>query len=79
MKNKKLQLKILEVSSSITTLNTDETDAIKGGQLVKPANNNGMVTPSLGRKLMWTVTEQRKDAVGLEGKHFGKHENGEKP
>lgn len=61
MKKKKIQLKELQVKSFITSLNADEAKDIRGGVLTRPQNNNGQMTPNLGRKVMWTISEQRKD------------------
>ena len=71
MKKKKIQLKKLQVNSFITSLTNDEAKEIRGGALVRPQNNNGMLSPNLGRKIMWTISEQRKDAV-----RFGKKSDG---
>ena len=60
MKKKKIQLKELKVKSFITSLSADEAKEIRGGLLTRPQNNGGTITPNLGRKLMWTISEQRK-------------------
>ncbi len=60
MKKKKIQLKELQVKSFITSLNTDEAKEIRGGVLTRPQNNNGLISPNLGRKFMWTISEQRE-------------------
>lgn len=62
MKKKKIKLKDLKVKSQITTLNTDEADEVVGGLGFRP-NGNNPVVPDLGKKLMWTVTEQRGELV----------------
>jgi hypothetical protein len=63
MEKKKIQLKELQVKSFITSLSEDEAQEIRGGVLTRPSNNNGLITPNLGRKLMWTISEQRKDSI----------------
>lgn len=60
MKNKKLQLKHLKVSSQITSLNEKEAQEVKGGLEFRDDQNNPVI-PNLGKKFMWTVTEQRRD------------------
>ncbi len=58
MKKKKIELKKLKVKSQITSLNADEAQEVRGGLGFRP-NGNNPITPNLGKKLMWTVTEQR--------------------
>lgn len=77
MKKKKIQLKNLEVSSFITALNADEAQEIRGGGLTRPNGNHGVVSPNLGRKYMWTISEQRLRNVDVFGGRPGKHK-GEK-
>jgi hypothetical protein len=71
MKKKKIQLKQLQVKSFITSLSNDEVKEIRGGVLTRPQNNNGLITPNLGRKLMWTISEQRKDSYVKFGEDNG--------
>ena len=59
MKKKKIQLKDLKVTSFITALDTDEAQEIRGGVLTRPNGNGGSVTPNVGKKYMWTISEQR--------------------
>ncbi len=63
MKKKKIQLKELQVKSFITSLSDNEAKEVRGGVLTRPQNNDGLISPNLGRKLMWTISEQRKDYV----------------
>ena len=60
---KKLQLKNLKVNSQITSLNADEANDVKGGLIFRNNNNNNPIVPNLGKKLLWTVTEQRGELI----------------
>jgi hypothetical protein len=71
---KKIQLKNLKVTSQITSLNADEAKDIKGGIIFRNNNNNNPIIPNLGKKLLWTVTEQRGEFV----RHKMKFEKSEK-
>ncbi len=46
------------MKSQLTTLNADEAKEVKGGLIIRPGKNNP-IAPNLGKKLMWTITEQR--------------------
>ncbi len=73
MKKKKIQLKNLQVTSFITALNADEEKEIRGGGLARPGANHGSVTPNLGRKYMWTISEQRLRGMNVFDARKGKY------
>lgn len=73
MKKKKIQLKNLQVTSFITALNADEEQEIRGGGLTRPNTNQGSVTPNLGRKYMWTISEQRLRGMNVFDGRKGKY------